>query len=168
MSFFKELLTIKSFRESKAEINVGKQRIVLAQAVIQRDTSQQALSVHREVSLRQELQLYDDLCSRLVRLSAIENVQHQVAHMRAQEQRHIQTLAQSEKDRLAQEAQLQNLRDIHKNASRAKQKFVEFAQVYTDEQAKEFERKEDAEMEEVAELRRDRVDWEEHHDGVPA
>ena len=168
MSFFKELLAIKNFRESKAEINVGKQRMVLAQAVIQRDASEEALLIHQEVSVRQERELYDDLCSRLVRLSAIENVQHQVASMRDLEQRHIQTLAQAEKFRLAQEAQLQTLRHVHKDASRAKQKFVEFAQVYTDEQAKEFERKEDAEMEEVAELRRDRVDWEEHHDGISA
>jgi type III secretion protein O len=168
MSFFKELLAIKSFRESKAEINVGKQRIVLTQAIAQRDASEQVLLRHQEFSVMQERELYDDLCSRVVRLNAIENVQHQVAHMRDQEQRYIQTLAQFEKDRLVQEDQLQVLRHVHKGASRAKQKFVEFAQVYTDEQAKEFERKEDAEMEEVAELRRDRVDWEEHHGGVPA
>ena len=33
MSFFKELLSIKTFRENKAELNVGKQRVLQVQAV---------------------------------------------------------------------------------------------------------------------------------------
>jgi type III secretion protein O len=168
MSFFKELLAIKSFRESKAEINVGKQRVVLVQAETQRDASALALSDYQVFAVAHERDLYDDLCSRLVRLSAIENVQNEVAHMREQERQRQDGAKEAEKDRVAQEARLQQLRLMHKDASRAKQKFVEFAQVYTDEQAKEFERREDAEMEEVAELRRDRVDWEEHYDGAPA
>ena len=168
MSFFKELLAIKSFRESKAEINVGKQRVVLVQAETQRDACAQALSDYQVFAVAHERDMYADLCSRLVRLSAIENVQNEVAHLREQERQREDAAEKAEKDRLAQEARLQALRLVHKDASRAKQKFVEFAQVYTDEQAKEFERREDAEMEEVAELRRDRVDWEEHHEGAPA
>lgn len=168
MSFFKELLAIKSFRESKAEINVGKQRVVLVQAETQRDACALALSDYQVFAVAHERDMYDDLCSRLVHLSAIENVQNEVAHMREQERQREDAAEKAEKDRLAQEDRLQALRLLHKDASRAKQKFVEFAQVYTDEQAKEFERREDAEMEEVAELRRDRVDWEEHHDGAPA
>jgi type III secretion protein O len=168
MSFFKELLAIKSFRESKAEINVGKQRVVLVQAETQRDASALALSDYQVFAVAHERDIYDDLCLRLVRLSDIENVQNEVAHMREQERQRQDAAEKAEKDRLAQEARLQALRLVHKDASRAKQKFVEFAQVYTDEQAKEFERREDAEMEEVAELRRDRVDWEEHHEGAPA
>ena len=163
MSFFKELLSIKSFRENKAERNVGKQRVVLAGAVTHRDASDEALQEYRGYAQRQELALFDDLCSRLVRLSAIEDMQHEVAHMRSQEQVRLQTLEQAEKQRATAAHSLQDLRMVHRDASRATQKFVEFAQVYADERIKELERKEDAEMEEVAEMRRDSNEWDEGH-----
>lgn len=168
MSFFKELLAIKTFREGKAERQVSKQRVVLAEAVAQRQTCEEALVDYRSYALRQEKALFDDLCSRLVRLSAIEHVQQEVAHMRAQEQQRQQALDEAEKQKLQQEQQLMVLREVHKQAQKAQQKFTEFAQVFADERLKELERKEDAELEEVAELRRDRTDWEENHQEASA
>lgn len=168
MSFFKELLAIKDFREGKAERHVSKQRVVLAEAVAERQAREEALVDYRMYALSQEKALFDDLCSRLVRLSTIENVQQEVAHMRAQEQQRLQAMEEAEKQRAAHAQRLQELREVHKEAQRAHQKFTEFAQVYADERLKELERKEDAELEEVAELRRERTDWEETHEGASA
>ena len=47
----------------------------------------------------------------------------------------------------------------HAEAARMKQKFVELSQVNDEEISREFERKEDAEIEEVNETRRDRNGW---------
>lgn len=164
MSFFRELLRIKNFRETKAELNVGKQRGVLAQAVSHEETSQEKLRRFQAYAVEHERAMYADLCSRIVKLSAIEDVQLAVVGLRDQEQQHQKTLEEAEKDRQAQARRMVELRQIHSDAQRAKQKFVELAQVFADEKIKEFERKEDAELEEVAELRRDRTEWEEHHE----
>lgn len=164
MSFFKELLAIKTFREGKAERHVRQQKQVLAEAVAQRLAREAALVEYRSFAHRQEVALFDDLCTRLVRLSAIEDVQHEVAHMRAQEQQRLMAVEEAEKQKLLEEQRLLSLRDVHREAQRAQQKFTEFAQVYADERLKELERKEDAEMEEVAELRRDRTEWDESHE----
>jgi type III secretion protein O len=164
MSVFKELLAIKSFRESKAEMTVRKQRSVLAVAVDTRDGADEALRRFRDFSLRHERALYDDLCSRIVRLRDIENVQLAVVDLRGQERSHETSLQEAEKDRVRQAEQLDDDKRLHADALRMKEKFVELAQVYADEQIKELERKEDAEMEEVAETRRDRADWDEYHE----
>ena len=63
--------------------------------------------------------------------------------------------------------QLATDKSLHKEAARVREKFVEWAQLHSTEIQREFERKEDAEMEEVAETRRDREDWDESADAEP-
>ncbi len=164
---FKELLAIKVFREGKAEIAVRKQRGVLADAVTHRDHADRALAEFRDFALLHERSLYDDLCRRIVRLHDIEDVQLAVADLRQQEVRKDEALRQAEADRVRQAERLEQERLAHAEATRMKEKFVELAQVYADEQIKELERKEDAEMEEVAETRRDRADWDETAENSP-
>ncbi|MCF8161241.1 MAG: type III secretion protein [Polaromonas sp.] len=166
MSFFKELLSIKAFRENKAELNVGKQRVVHGEAVAAHLASEQALLSFQDYAQQHERSLYADLCKRIVKLRAIEEVQLEVVFLRDQEQSHHKTVASAELEKQAQEQRLADLRRVHKDATKAKEKFVELAQVYADEKSKEFERKEDAELEEVAELRRDRTEWDESHEEV--
>lgn len=159
MSIFKELLSIKSFRESKAEMAVRKQRLVLAAAISEQERAQQLLDQFRDYAVRHELAMYNDLCTRVVRLRDIEDVQLTVVDLRTQESRHDESCQKAQTYRRAQSTQLDVQVKLHAEASRMKQKFVELAQVYADEQIKELERKEDAEMEEVSETRRDRSDW---------
>ncbi len=166
MSFFKELLSIKTFRENKAELNVGKQRVLQVQAVAAHEASQRALLKFQDYAYQQEHSLYADLCTRIVKLSAIEEVQLTVVFLRDQEQAHQKEVTHAEREKQAQTQRLADLRVVHKDATKAKEKFVELAQVYADEKSKEFERKEDAELEEVAELRRDRTEWDESHEEV--
>ncbi len=161
MSIFKELLAIKSFRESKAEIAVRRQRAVLAEAARQRDEAEHKLVQYKDYALMHERQIYAELCTRIVRLREIENVQMVVVDLRDKERRHEEQLKQAEADRSKQATQLDTDKKTHSDASRMKEKFVELAQVFADETLKEIERKEDAEMEEVSETRRDRADWDE-------
>jgi type III secretion protein O len=161
MSIFHELLSIKAFRENKAEMSMRQQRSVLAEAALQRDSAEQRLVQFRELASARERALFDDLCSRIVRLRQIENVQLAVATMRGEERDHEQALEKSEAERNKEAAELEVRKAAHAQALKMKQKFVELAQVYAEEQFRELERKEDAEMEEAAETRRDRSDWDE-------
>lgn len=160
MTFFKELLSIKVFRENKAELNVGKQRVVHSASVAKHAATEQALLSFQQYARQQERSLYADLCTRVVKLSVIEAVQLDVVVLRDREQSHKRAVEKAELEKQTQEQRLANLRLVHKDATKAKEKFVELVQVYADEKSKEFERKEDAELEEVADLRRDRTEWE--------
>ena len=144
MSIFRDLLTIKSLRESKAERIVRRQREVLAQASTLRAQANDRLERFVVFARNEEETLYLDLCSRVVRLRDIENVQNTVAHLRQQEQQHQETLRKAEVQRV-----------------------LESEQLTADKNLRECERKEDAEMEEVAETRRDREDWDESADAEP-
>lgn len=164
MSIFRELLSIKTFRESKAELAVRKQRGVLAEAVERHEAAQQALRRFIDYAVAHERSLYDDLCRRVVKLRDIEDVQLAVVDLRGKERRHEESVAQADADRQTQAERLEADKHAHSEASRMKQKFVELAQAFSEERLREIERKEDAELEEAAETRRDRSDWEEQAD----
>jgi type III secretion protein O len=155
MSFFKELLSIKRFREDKAELAVRKQKSVLADALAQVGACEKDLADWRDYAVRTELALYDDLCSRLVVLGDIEDVQQQVAFLREQERARVSKLDEARAEHAKQASHLDELRV---QATRAKEKFIELAQAYDDEILRESERKEEAEIEEATESRRDRRD----------
>lgn len=168
MSIFDEILSIKNFRESRAELAMLKQRTVLAEAIVARDEAEKRLAAFIEEALRLERDLYKDLCSRLVRLRDIENVQMEVVDLRHREHSYEESLVKSEQTRTAEEQRLDEAKQGHQQAVIMKQKFVELLDVYNDEYMKQAERAEDAEMEEVAELRHDRVEWEDNFEEVGA
>ena len=161
---FNEILSIKAFRETRAELTMLKQRSVFQMAGKMRDESEQALSAFRDYALNHERAIYADLCRHIVRLREIEDVQQEVVILRGTERGHEQTLQNAEQALATERKRLDEVREEHTQASRMKQKFVELVNVYSEEQRMEFERKEDAELEEVAKLRRDRADWDEYHE----
>ena len=108
---------------------------------------------YRDYAKEQERSLYRALCQRVVKLREIEDVQLAVADMRVQEGRHEQSVKEAEVQRRKEAAQLDADRQALRDANRMKEKFVELARMHTAEMLKEFERKEEAEMEEVAETR---------------
>jgi len=163
---FREILSIKDFRETRAELAVLKQRQVLLAASKHRDDEALALSEFRKYALGHERYLYGDLCRRIVRLHDIEDVQQEVVSLRSAERTREKMLEDAERELVAEQNRLESTREEHKQAMRMKQKFVELVQVYSDEEQRDFERKEDAELEEVAELRRDRIDWDDYQDDV--
>lgn len=164
MSVFAELLSIKSFRENKAELAVRKQRQQLAEAAAERERAEQQLKAFRDWALAHERALYADLCARVVRLREIEAVQQEVVSLRGQERSHEEAIAAAEQRRQREAEMLAECQRLHAEASRMKQKFVELARVHAEEALRELERKEDAELEEAAEVRRDRADWEQREE----
>lgn len=159
MTIFRELLAIKSFREEKAELAMRKQRIALAAAAAERDDASRRLDDYRDFAQRQEREMYADLCTRLVNLREIEHVQGSVVVLRGQEQVHETVLDKAQTQCESQERLLDERKADHQQASRMKEKFVQLAQVHAEQEMRELEHKEDLEIEEAAEVRRDREDW---------
>ncbi len=159
MSVFGELLAIKTFREGKAELAVRRQRLALAHAVSECEVAQRRLAQFRAHAQREEHRLFDDLCGAIVVLQAIQDVYQSVAAMRLQEHDHAELLDQAQAQQAQEQQMLDDAREVHAQATRMKEKFVELASAQALEQHRELERKEDAEMEEVAETRKSRLEW---------
>ena len=165
MSIFKELLAIKAFREGQAESAMRTQRSIALEASEKREAAEALLARLLAEGVDKEHRMYRELCERIVKLRDIESVQLSVAALRARE-----VLQQDNVDAairvLDEENQkLDRVRALHKEASRQKSKFVDLSHNHTNELAREAERKEDLELEEVANIKRDREDWEEYAEG---
>lgn len=168
MSMFDDLLAIKRFREGQAEIAVAHQRQVLVAAEYELEAANQRLLDYRDWSERRERDMYDDLCSRIVRVREIEDVLQGVADMRGSERQH-ESQVQSADDQVKTETQaLTERRETHRLATRMTEKFIELARLHLEAYMLEQERKEDLEMEEAASVRRDREDWQEHEEYEPS
>ncbi len=162
MSIFRDLLAIKTFREGQAESAVRIQRQALADAQAAREAAEALLMRLMREGLETETALYRDLCSRMVRLREIEDVQLSVVGLRQREAAQQEAVDAAQRTQEAQNQKLSDARAAHQEASRQKSKFVDLARNYADTQLREVERKEDLEMEEAASVRRDREDWEAH------
>lgn len=160
MTVLREILSIKEFRENKAEMAVRRQREALDKAQRERDSANRRLDEFRDFATAREQQLFEDLCSRQVRVREIQEVHLAVGELRGQEREFEQVLGQA-REREQEESQvLDERKSAHQVATRMTQKFIELVRVHADEELRGVERKEDAEMEEVVELRRDRSDGE--------
>ncbi|MEC4720724.1 YscO family type III secretion system apparatus protein [Noviherbaspirillum sp. CPCC 100848] len=159
MSVFQELLAIKTFRKNKAEMALSRSRLMLADANAARDLMQQRLTEYRKQADEQEKAWYRDLCTRIVRLADIEDLQQSVVMLRQRERNHEEALAEAEKARQQATEAFNTDREQLAVANRMREKFVELAQAHEMEVGRESERKEDLEMEEAASVSRDREEW---------
>jgi len=168
MNVFRELMAIKRFREGQAELAVTRQRQALAEAERQRLEALERLDEYRVWSERREQDMYQDLCSRLVRVRDIEDVMQGVAELR-QGEHDCETRVERAADQERQETEaLVERREAHRNATRMVEKFVQLASLHAADELRELERKEDLEMEEAASVARDRDDWQQHDEYEPA
>jgi len=154
-----QLLFIKEFREQKAETELQKSRVRLAEAHRVEDETQRTRDEFFEFSRREELRWYDDLCSRLVTVRDITHVQEDVAGLRATERGHDEALEKAAAQRAQAQAHFAGATQTRRDAQAAREKFVEIATSFHALAAKEAERREELELEELAGQRRDREEW---------
>ncbi len=154
MKEFKQLVTVKKMREEKAERTVHAQRRVLQQAVVAREDAQQRLDDYRDFAQAQERRIYDELCTRVVKLRDIEDVHGQVQVLRFREADYRDELDTAETRREQEAQKLEDDKATHKVAVRTRDKFVELDNVFTRERHEQAERTEEAEIEETAGNRR--------------
>jgi type III secretion protein O len=159
MKTFDQLVRIKAFREEKAERAMHAQRRVLAKAQAQRDAAGRCLDEFRDQARAHEQRIYRDLCERVVRLHHIEDVRAQVLTLRGQEKERERELQTAETRRDEEERRLDVDRQAHAHARRMHDKFVEVADMFALETRQQAERQEEAEIEEAAESRGPRGEW---------
>lgn len=159
MKMMRDLLAIKRFREGQAETAMRRERQAFQEAQARRVAAQELLARLLAEGALAEQQLYQDLCARVVRLRDIEEVQQAVAALREREQRQQEALEAAQHALEAAQLQLDQARQVHKDAARQTSKFVDLATSFAALDALESERREDLEMEEAASVVREREDW---------
>lgn len=150
MAMVDELLFIKNFREQKAEKDMLRTRLDLQQAHSLQSKAQNSLQGFREQAQQDELRWYGALCARLVKPREILAVHEDVAILRATEAQLAVHLEQALAAHEAAQQHFVKATDLHRKATTAKNKFVELAQNFHAAEARESERREEMEIEEVA------------------
>lgn len=150
MKEFKQLVTVKEMRESKAERTLHAQRRALAAAETERDSAMHRLDDYRAYATAQERRIYDDLCTRVVKLRDIEDVHGRVQALRFREADYREELATAERRREREELKLRDDKAAHQQALRTRDKFLEMDGIFTRERRDGAERAEEAEIEEIA------------------
>ena len=159
MAMIDELLFIKQFREKKAEKEFQNARLALAEAKKAEETATQTLNAFQLQAELDELAWYRDLCARVVKPREIADVQEDVAMLRATEQMHANVLQKAEQQHASALAAQVQANLLMREASKAREKFTELASNYHLIEAKEAERKEELELEEVSGNIRKKDDW---------
>jgi type III secretion protein O len=158
MSMMDQLLFIKSFREGQAQTKMQRCRAEHLDAQAREQATRQALEQFITQAREDEARWYRELCDRLVKLSDIETVQQDIAILRAEQLAREEAVraqaALTESARLAFSESALALRE----ASAARNKFEELRRNEREAFARESERREELELEEVAGIRRDRDD----------
>lgn len=150
MKEFKQLVTVKKMREEKAERTVHRQRRVLEQAEAERDGAGRRLDDYQAYAVQQERRIYDELCARVVKLRDIEDVHGQMRALRFREVDFREELQTAEQRREREEQKLVDDKATHKVALRARDKFVEMNDIFTQQARDDADRAEEAEIEEIA------------------
>lgn len=148
MSVYHHLLRIKQFRESQAETEVRRRRVLLAEAKAKAEELQRKLEEYRIWSAQHERDLYDDLCTRLVKLREIEDLQTTISELRNSERNMEQGVLEADQHRHSVAGELDQALDTLSLAGRQTNKFKELSRVYSEEARMEQERQEEMEMEE--------------------
>jgi type III secretion protein O len=156
MSMMDQLLYIKTFRESQAQTTMLRCRADHLEAQAQEQACREALERFVLEAREDEVRWYRELCDRLVKLSDIESLQQDIAILRAEEvAREDEVKAKIAQTAAAREALTASTTAL-REASAARNKFEELRRRERDAVARESERREELELEEVAGNRRDR------------
>jgi type III secretion protein O len=159
MAMIDELLFIKEFRERKAETELQKSRARLSAAVQAEQEAKATLERFIEHATAEELRMFADLCSRVVKLRDINDVHSEVAALKYKEQAHQQELEGRQKQHVQARDDFDGSTRKMREASTAREKFVELARNFHWLAAREAERKEELELEELASVVREREEW---------
>ncbi len=155
-----ELLRLKVHREGKAEMSLARCRVVLVEATHRTDEAQKSLADFQRWSAEHELGLYGAMYGQLVRLRDLEHLREDVVILRVRERALSESLTKVETERAKADTAVRDSRVVHEQATRSREKFVQLVRTELEELRLESERKEDAELEDLYGILRDREDWE--------
>ncbi len=157
MRVLQQILAIKAFRESRAEQAFVKQRGIHRQAEEVADLRAQELEAFRVRARQREDELFGGLVGRTVRLAAIQDMNLEVDDLRAQDRRHVASAEKARDDATRERELMDQRRTEHTAALQLRERFSEIVDLAGQEAAAESDRREDSELEEVAEIRSGRA-----------
>lgn len=150
MELIDELLKIKELRESRAQLALTREQWAFAKTRQERDDALQTWEAQCDEARERETTLFGAMMGALRRVREIEDTRREVQSMRQESDRLGDLASQAELALTQAQARLDEVRNTARRAERAKQKFVDLALRYTHIAAREAQRVEDLEMEEVA------------------
>jgi type III secretion protein O len=149
MNVVGDLLRIKEFRENRAEMEVSRTRHALQEATKALERARHELQEFRTSCERRERELYADMCSRLVRLTDLNDLMLTVQDMQEDIRSHEGHVTTADDARKSAAENLDQARQGHKLAIRAREKFSELALVDDADRVAEQQRAEDLEIEDI-------------------
>ena len=156
MPVLDELLAIKTFRERQADAALQAARARLAEAHRIEDARRQALEQFASQAEADMNAWYQALFSRQVKVRDINDLHRDIAILRAEEEAYRRQHDEARKGLEGAQTGHLNATDTLREASTVRQKFLELAQRHNAAIAKELERREELEFEELASIVRER------------
>lgn len=150
MDVLKDLLRIKIFREEKAELAVARARRHLVEMDRALDDARRALEDHLRACEAKEKAMYKELCSRLVLVKDIDEVTLDVKLMQEASTELEKKIERAKEAREQAAEAVEVSRQVHRDAVRMREKFMELTRAVDEERAADLLRLEDLEMEEAA------------------
>lgn len=152
MSLLKQVLSVRSYREARAQSAVREQAVVVERATATRHQAEEDLVAFRTMAQAREVKWISELCGKTVRLREISELNSAISDLRMQALRRSQALDQAEKARLRALESLEECKVRHTTVWRLEQRFVEFVKTDTEQRVQALEHREEAELSDAAEL----------------
>ena len=149
-----DLLRVKRIREKAAEDHVRTCRYRVEVAVKQLEAKEKELVEYKQWRLQEETRLYDEVMNTSVKQFDLDIIKQKVALLRQKDLTLEEEIASAKTDLQKAREELEQATQAHLLATRAVQKFEEFADVVDKETAREKARIEELELEEFTPTKR--------------
>lgn len=156
MKMIETLLRIKHLREADAQAHLLGTQLASERAKVKKDDAAEVLETFSAAARQEEDGMYDDLCSRVVRVREIESVIAQVAILENGKLERRESLTKAEIAFEEAHEALEQARMMYRDAMRATQKFRELATRHAEKVLQAAERSEENEIEEIVSQRYER------------
>ncbi len=143
-----QIVDVKERREDRAQEEVRRRRLALEDAARRVEQRRQELQDYKTWRVRREIELWDEIETRVVKLRDIEDLKTDIGLLRGREQVLAEKVAEADKARNDANTALTQAIGVLDAAARARQKFEDLADWLEAEHRAYLERVEEIELEE--------------------
>lgn len=143
-----QIVDVKERREERAQEEVRRRRLALEDAARRVEQRRQELQDYRTWRVRREIELWDEIETRVVKLRDIEDLKTDIGLLRGREQVLAEKVVEADKARNDANIALTQAIGVLDAAARARQKFEDLADWLEAEHRAYLERIEEIELEE--------------------
>lgn len=144
----KQIVDVKESREERAQEEVRRRRLALEDAARRLEQRRGELEEYKLWRVRREVELWDEIERRMVKLSDIEDLKTNIGLLRGREQVMAEKVVEAEKARNEANTALVAAVSALDAAAKARQKFEDLADWLEAEHRAHMERVEELELEE--------------------